>query len=46
MRQDPRPSHQNQPERIYKIAYAGRDIHFEVQNGKLTVVDVKEEPFY
>lgn len=46
LRQDPRPSHQNQPERIYKIAYAGRDIHFVVQNGKLTVVDVKEEPFY
>lgn len=45
LRQDPRPSHQNQPERVYKIAYAGRDIHFVVQNGKLTVVDVKDAPF-
>ena len=45
LRQDPRPSHQNRPERVYKIAYAGRDIHFVVQNGRLTVVDVKDAPF-
>lgn len=42
LQQDPRPSHQNQPERVYKIAYAGKDIHFTVQGGRLTVVDVKE----
>ncbi len=45
LRQDPRPSHQNQPERVYKIAYAGRDIHFVVREGRLTVVDVKDAPF-
>lgn len=42
LQQDPRPSHQNQPERVYKIAYAGWDIHFTVREGRLTVVDVKD----
>lgn len=41
LRQDPRPSHQNRPDRIYKTAYAGRDIHFTVKEGRLTVVDVR-----
>lgn len=45
LRQDPRPSHQNRPERVYKIAYGDWDIHFTVQEGRLTVVDVKDMLF-
>lgn len=42
LKQDPRPSHQNIPDKVYKTAYAGMDIHFTVNEGRLTVVDVKE----
>jgi len=42
LRQDPRPAVQNDPRRVYKIAYAGRDIHFTVQGDTLTVVAVKK----
>lgn len=38
--QDPRPPYHNHPEQIYKIAYAGYDIHFQVQEEVLTVRDV------
>lgn len=40
LRQDPRPAVQNDPQKIYKIAYAGYDIHFVVQEDRLTVTDV------
>ena len=40
LRQDPRPAVHKDPQRIYKIAYAGQDIHFTVQGEALTVVDV------
>lgn len=37
--QDPRPSYQNEPERVYGMAYAGREIKFRVEDGTLIVVD-------
>lgn len=37
---DPRPSYQDDPERIYGIVFAGKDVHFKVNNGLLTVIDV------
>ena len=40
LRQDPRPAVHKDPQRIYKIAYAGQDIHFTVDGECLTVVDV------
>lgn len=40
LRQDPRPAVHKDPQRVYKIAYAGHDIHFTVQEECLTVLDV------
>ena len=39
---DPRPSYQDDPERIYGVAYAGQNIRFTVANGVLTVCGVEE----
>lgn len=39
--QDPRPGVHTDPDRVYKIAYAGHDIHFTVCEQKLMVVDVR-----
>ncbi|MGN0713810.1 MAG: tRNA (N6-threonylcarbamoyladenosine(37)-N6)-methyltransferase TrmO [Anaerovoracaceae bacterium] len=41
--QDPRPSYQEDPERIYGMPYGGMDLRFRVEEGTLTVVSV--EPF-
>ncbi|MCI8514296.1 MAG: tRNA (N6-threonylcarbamoyladenosine(37)-N6)-methyltransferase TrmO [Lachnospiraceae bacterium] len=38
--QDPRPSYQHDPNRIYGIAYAGKNIRFRVADGVLTVCEV------
>jgi len=38
---DPRPSYQNDPERIYGLEFAGFDIRFNVNEQELTVCDVK-----
>ena len=38
--QDPRPSYQNDPERIYRMGYAGLEVRFQVSKGKLKVCDV------
>lgn len=38
---DPRPHYHNDPERIYGMPFAGRDVRFRVANGILHVVDVK-----
>ncbi len=38
--EDPRPSYQEDPTRIYGMPYAGFDIRFVVENGVLTVTDV------
>lgn len=36
--QDPRPSYQDDPQRVYGMSYAGREIKFRVEDGTLTVV--------
>ncbi len=38
--QDPRPRYQDDPDRVYGMAFAGFDIRFRVENGVLTVADV------
>ncbi|MCQ2176463.1 MAG: tRNA (N6-threonylcarbamoyladenosine(37)-N6)-methyltransferase TrmO [Bacteroidales bacterium] len=35
--QDPRPAYQDDPERIYGLAFGGRQVHFKVSGQKLTV---------
>ena len=39
--QDPRPSYQNDPERVYGVAFGGYDFRFRVNNGVLTVCEVE-----
>lgn len=43
LREDPRPAYQEDPERIYGVAFAGQNIRFRVSEGVLTVCAV--EPF-
>ncbi len=38
---DPRPRYQDDPNRIYGFIFAGREVPFRVENGKLTVADIK-----
>ena len=38
--QDPRPSYQNDPDRIYGLPFAGFDIRFQVNDDTLTVLEV------
>ena len=38
---DPRPSYQNDPNRIYGISFAGFDIRFQVKEHILTVIEVE-----
>ncbi|WP_434310212.1 tRNA (N6-threonylcarbamoyladenosine(37)-N6)-methyltransferase TrmO [Hominifimenecus sp. rT4P-3] len=38
---DPRPSYQNDPERVYGFGFAGLEIRFTVQDGVLTVRQVE-----
>ena len=41
---DPRPQYHNDPERVYGMPFAGRDVRFRVSNeGVLEVIDVKAE---
>ena len=40
LRQDPRPPYHNHAEQIYKIAFADVDIHFTVEDNRLTVCRV------
>ena len=40
--QDPRPSYQGDPERVYGMAFAGCNVRFTVGEGRLTVVDVEQ----
>lgn len=37
---DPRPSYQDDPERVYGMPYAAYDVQFTVAEGRLTVCDV------
>ena len=38
--QDPRPSYQTDPNRVYGMAFAGAEIRFTVEGGTLTVRDI------
>lgn len=38
---DPRPSYQNDPERIYGMDFAGYQVHFRVNGTRLTVLDIQ-----
>lgn len=38
--QDPRPSYQNDPDRVYGMAYGGMDIRFSVKENTLTVKEI------
>lgn len=39
--QDPRPHYQNDPKKVYGMAYKDRDIRFTVEGGVLTVTEIK-----
>ena len=39
---DPRPAYQDDPERIYGIAYAGRNVRFRVEDTVLTVLGIEK----
>ena len=41
--QDPRPSYQHDPERVYGMAFAGLEVRFQVQGDQLNVVSVERE---
>ena len=41
--QDPRPSYQDDPERVYGMAFGGMDVSFWVVEGRLTVCGVKKQ---
>ena len=38
---DPRPHYHNDPNKLYGMSYAGRDVRFKVADGVLTVVEVE-----
>lgn len=40
--EDPRPAYQEDPERIYGVAFAGVDVRFRVRDGILTVCEVEK----
>ena len=40
--QDPRPSYQNDPDRVYGVAFGGYDLRFRVAEGVLTVCEVEK----
>lgn len=42
--QDPRPAYQKDPDRIYKMKYAGYEVHFTVDGDRLRVIkSIKEQ---
>ena len=43
LRQDPRPAYQHDPERVYGFGFAGLEVRFRVEGGRLTVVEITEE---
>ena len=43
LKEDPRPSYQNDPDRVYGLNYAGMNIRFTVSQGVLTVCDASRE---
>ncbi len=40
---DPRPSYQNDPNRVYGMSFAGCNVKFQVRGSLLTVVSINEE---
>ena len=40
LEQDPRPSYQDDPERVYGFGFAGMEVRFRASNGVLTVLDM------
>ena len=40
---DPRPSYQHDPERVYSMRFAGADVHFTVDGAKLTVTGIDRQ---
>jgi tRNA-Thr(GGU) m(6)t(6)A37 methyltransferase TsaA len=42
LKQDPRPSYQNDPERRYGVSFAGYDVHFTVDGDLLKVSDLEK----
>lgn len=40
---DPRPSYQDDPERVYSMRFSGADVHFTVSDGTLSVIGVDKE---
>lgn len=44
LKQDPRPSYHNDPQRKYGVAFAGYDVHFTVEDDRLSVFEVV--PYY
>lgn len=40
--EDPRPSYQNDPDRVYGMEYAGYEIKFRVKDGVLTVCEIEQ----
>ncbi len=43
LRQDPRPSYQDDPARVYGMAYAGLQVRFRVEDGNLYVTEIRRE---
>lgn len=41
LRNDPRPRYQDDPERVYGLAFGGKNVKFRVAGEKLTVMDVE-----
>ncbi len=41
LRNDPRPRYQDDPERVYGLAFSGRNVTFRVAGGRLTVIAVQ-----
>ena len=39
---DPRPSYQDEPERVYGMEFAGYEIRFTVRNGVLSVTEIEQ----
>ena len=42
LEQDPRPSYQDDPERIYGFGFAGLEVRFRAADGVLTVLDIRK----
>ena len=40
---DPRPSYQDDPERVYGFGFAGMEVRFRASNGVLTVLDIRKD---